>query len=75
MVTKRKKKAQATVELTLVVGSLLLLLLGIVRVMNWFNGDMVRRQDAFLNSRVAAGAGEPGTPIDYTTEDLSVFGE
>jgi len=71
----KNKRGQATLELSLVIGALFLLLLGIVRIMGWFSWDMARRQEAFLDSRLTAGSDLPGVGIDYTTERLSIFGE
>lgn len=69
-----KKTGQSTIELTLVFGALFLLLLGIVRIMGWFNEDMASRQEAFFNSRVAAGRrATAGVGIGYTTAPLSLY--
>jgi len=69
------KRAQATLELTLVIGALFLLVLGIVRIMGWFNQDMVDRQGAFISTRVQAGSSQPGVEISYSTPELSVLNE
>jgi len=71
----KKKTGQATLELTLVIGALFLLIAGTVRIMGWFNEDMVGRQGAFITSRVQAGSSSPGAEISYSTPKLSVLGE
>ncbi len=71
----RKRKGQSTLELTLVIGALFLLIAGTVRIMGWFNQDMVGRQGAFIASRVQAGSSSPGAEISYSTPRLSVLDE
>ena len=69
------KIGQSTVELSLVVGMIFLLLVGIVRIMGWFNSDMAGRQDGYLVTRVNAGSLEPGVGNPYRTPKLSVLRE
>lgn len=79
MLTKKSvyEKGQSTLEISLVVGLLFLFLLGIVRIMGWFNSDMANRQAAYKQSRVEAteelGLAAQGVP--YQTPGLNIFGE
>lgn len=75
MITLNKEKAQATLELTLVVGVVFLLALGAVRIMGWFNQDMVDRQSSFISTRVQAGSSQPGVEISYSTPAISLLNE
>jgi hypothetical protein len=71
------KKGQSTLEISLVVGLLFLFLLGIVRIMGWFNSDMANRQQAYKQTRVGAteSAGLAAQGVPYQTPRLDIFGE
>jgi len=71
----RKRKGQSTIEVSLVVGMLFLLFIGIVRIMGWFNTDIARRQDNYLYTRVEAGSVQPGMGNPHVSAQLSVLGE
>lgn len=70
-------KGQSTLEVSLVVGLLFLFLLGIVRILGWFNSDMANRQASFKASRIEAtrrlDLSSKGVP--YQTPRLNIFGE
>ena len=71
----KSRRGQSTLELSLVVGMLFLLLIGIVRIMGWFNTDLSRRQDSYLYTRVEAGSVRPGMGNPHITTELSVLAE
>ena len=77
------KKAQATIELTLAFICFFLLLFGTLKIFIWMNERMVRRQQDYEATRVAAGKLEPGQTLEDVGADLDesdyprldIFGE
>ena len=55
-----RNRAQASLEMTLALGGMLLLLLGSFKVFLWINERLVRRHQYYNCTRVAAGGNSPG---------------
>ena len=71
-----KRKAQSTLEFTVALIAVVILLLGSVKIFVWMNERMVLRQEAYEDSRVPAGSDEPGVQVDETDfPALDIFGE
>ena len=74
-----KKKAQATIEVTLAFICFFLLLFGTLKIFIWMNERMVRRQQDYEATRVEAGSigdGDPGVYVDESDYPrLDIFGE
>ena len=65
-----KTKAQSTLETTIALVAAVVLLLGITQVFVWLNTTVIKRQEAFRNSRTS----RTPTPDFYTPEDFDIFG-
>jgi len=53
----KNKSGQGTLEVALAFIIVILLVGGLVNIWFWFNGQMISRQVAYNNTRVAAGTG------------------
>jgi hypothetical protein len=53
---KRKRKAQATVELSIALIMAMMLLVGAAKIMVWLSGRVVARQKVYEETRVSAGS-------------------
>lgn len=68
--------AQATLEITLALISVLLLLLGSLKLFLWVNQRLVQRHQDYENSRVSAGTSFSETQVDETAyPELNIFGK
>lgn len=56
------KKAQATLEFTLIFVIMVMLLLGLLGLWKWSSDNIVSRQQNFNASRLQAGSSTPGEP-------------
>ena len=77
---KSDDRGQATLELTVALIIVMLLLVGAVKTFVWLNERMVMRQQDFESSRVAAGSTAPAgvtySALDNATpNDLKISGE
>lgn len=77
----RKIKAQATLEMTIVIIIIVLFLGGIINIWAWANTQIVKRQLRYNASRVAAGSSSdayvlqwPVYTPDALTEDMVLLG-
>jgi hypothetical protein len=60
------KKAQATLEFSLVLIIIVALIAGLVSIAAWSRSHLIKRQAEFDATRVAAGSiASPGEPRDY----------
>lgn len=57
------QRGQASLEMTLALGGVLLLLLGSFKVFLWINERLVRRHQYYNCTRVAAGSSAPGVVV------------
>ena len=70
------KRGQSTLELTVAMIAVFILLLSSVKIFVWVNQRMVLRQEDFEQSRVAAASNNPGVQVDESGYPLlDIFGE
>ena len=72
-----KVKAQSTLEITVALVAVFILLLGSTKILVWLNERMVLRQEAYESSRVAAGKAAPGVEVQVNESafpELDIFG-
>ena len=73
---KHPFKAQSTLEITVALVAVFILLLGSTKVFVWVNEQMVLRQEGYESTRVAAGSTNPGVQVDESGYPLlNIFGE
>jgi len=71
-----KRKAQSTLELTVAMIAVFILLLASVKTFVWVNQRMVLRQEDYEGTRVAAASNNPGVQVDESDYPLlDIFGE
>ena len=68
------RRAQSSLEMTLAMIGALVLLFGSIKVFIWLAQRLVARQQAYENTRVAAGSSAPGRKWDEPSQKLSIFG-
>jgi len=56
------KKAQATLEFTVVFVIMVTLLMGLLTLWKWSSDNIVNRQKKYNETRVGAGSSSPGEP-------------
>ncbi len=56
------RKAQATLEFTLIFVIMVSLLLGLLSLWKWSSDNIVKRQQSYNASRLGAGSSSPGEP-------------
>lgn len=64
VLSKDRRKAQASLELALSLTCALLLLFGSLNLFLWLNRRIVHRQEDYENTRVAAGSNQPGVEVN-----------
>jgi len=66
------KKAQATLEFSLIFIIIVALIAGILNLWTWSHNQIGARQGAYEDSRVAAGSkASPGKPSTYGAGDIT----
>ena len=68
---RRIKKAQATLEFTLMFVIMVALLFGLLSMWKWSVGSIVKRQQAYNATRLSAGSDNPGASYDYSAPALT----
>lgn len=69
------KKGQGTIEVTLVVVIVILLLSGIINIWIWANNQIVRRQMRYNETRVAAGTAVDNYQLQWPVYRPQELGE
>lgn len=70
------KRGQSTLELTVAMIAVFILLLASVKTFVWVNQRMVLRQEDFEATRVTAASNNPGVQVDESGYPLlDIFGE
>ena len=67
---RHEERGQASLEMTVALIGMLLLLLGSLKVFVWMNERLVARQRSYENTRVSGGRWvEPSKPLDIFKHD------
>lgn len=74
-----KIRGQATLELAVSFICVFILIFGSLSVFVWVNKRLVHQQEEYEETRVTAGADQPGRGVDYADESrypkLDIFSE
>ena len=71
------KKAQATLEFTVIFVIMVTLLMGLLALWKWSSDNIVQRQQSYNTTRLQAGSGSPGEPSGssmFQASALSIAG-
>ncbi len=72
---RASRNGQSTLELTVALVAVFILLLGTVKIFVWVNEQMVLRQEDYEATRVAAASDNPGIEVDESGyPKLDIFG-
>ncbi len=69
------RRGQSSLEMTVAIAGLVLLLLGSVKIFAWLAERIVSRQQSYEATRQAAGNGDPGKAWNEPSKPLKIFDE